>query len=676
MLITKLKTYPKHSQTGGYGGGSTSTGSIQTNLYTSGGEYQLADGTEYIGDYHIHPIQGAMVGATHPRSPHPALFPYGGVAPTPPTTLAMGHSQDPGAISLPNQQTQQTVAPYVPTTQELLEYEKYIVSGSTYKSNLKFLNDRDTKGNISLLEGADNSNLLFESVTNNYSNRSVIASIDTQFQFFKFPAQVTTEIDDIEFDESLLDIDIQSAISNDPYQGKLIVSAATGISGEKFFVQGLVKRKFFIKADSTWALKNNLPPFANIEGTIPGLNNGEDNSGNWNGSTVIQVPASVFDGYDIGPDYTPEDAFSEGNVYGKISIRATSTIISSSIGTQKNLIINGPHFGFITFSDVASKLGEFRFAEFAVKDLSKSYMGISSDNFGNDTNNLLSDYDILGDALGPYASFYEEQTLSPGTLSNTGGTSDYNQTAKRLLELIRDGLLQFTEVERKPLNPAAVDSTTSATNYITPHGSRFIIQLNATGSDFLAGNTYNLNPSNTVTTAAVPYVQDFVGLNGESINTIGNAEGEYIWYKGQLRVEIEGSGFQLLHGPNENNITSFLRDRDNNQLDPTGGTAVAPLQCPAKPGDDYRGWILNFEDIYTADNGYPDGFIPNTSDNFRVNYTSGAGDFDFDIDVYFIGFKDVNTDGSDKNYYIVQDSIHFNQPNFAQSTMPLGPGAP
>ena len=82
---------------------------------------------------------------------------------------------------------------------------------------------------------------------------------------------------------------------------------------------------------------------------------------------------------------------------------------------------------------------------------------------------------------------------------------------------------------------------------------------------------------------------------------------------------------------------------------------------------------MNFEDIYTADNGYPDGFIPNTSDKFIVNYTAGDGDFDFDIDVYFIAFKDLNTDGSDKNYYIVQDSIHFNQPNFGLSTMPLGP---
>ena len=32
------------------------------------------DGTEYIGDYHIHPTQGPMVGATHVKSAHPKLY--------------------------------------------------------------------------------------------------------------------------------------------------------------------------------------------------------------------------------------------------------------------------------------------------------------------------------------------------------------------------------------------------------------------------------------------------------------------------------------------------------------------------------------------------------------------------------------------------------------------------
>ena len=47
---------------------------VQENLYTNGGELYYGDGTEYIGPYHVHPLQGPMVGATHVTSPHPKLY--------------------------------------------------------------------------------------------------------------------------------------------------------------------------------------------------------------------------------------------------------------------------------------------------------------------------------------------------------------------------------------------------------------------------------------------------------------------------------------------------------------------------------------------------------------------------------------------------------------------------
>jgi hypothetical protein len=47
---------------------------IQENLYTKGGELYYGDGTEYIGYYHVHPIQGPMVEATHKMYPHPKLY--------------------------------------------------------------------------------------------------------------------------------------------------------------------------------------------------------------------------------------------------------------------------------------------------------------------------------------------------------------------------------------------------------------------------------------------------------------------------------------------------------------------------------------------------------------------------------------------------------------------------
>jgi hypothetical protein len=48
--------------------------SLQQNLYTEGGELYTADGEEYIGDYHVHPSQGPMVGAVHTDTPHSRLY--------------------------------------------------------------------------------------------------------------------------------------------------------------------------------------------------------------------------------------------------------------------------------------------------------------------------------------------------------------------------------------------------------------------------------------------------------------------------------------------------------------------------------------------------------------------------------------------------------------------------
>ena len=42
-------------------------------LYTSGGEFLLPNGDDYVGFYHIHPNQGPMVGARHTPTPHALL---------------------------------------------------------------------------------------------------------------------------------------------------------------------------------------------------------------------------------------------------------------------------------------------------------------------------------------------------------------------------------------------------------------------------------------------------------------------------------------------------------------------------------------------------------------------------------------------------------------------------
>jgi len=41
---------------------------VSTGLYTVGAEYMTSRGKEYIGDYHIHPDEGAMIGKFHDTS--------------------------------------------------------------------------------------------------------------------------------------------------------------------------------------------------------------------------------------------------------------------------------------------------------------------------------------------------------------------------------------------------------------------------------------------------------------------------------------------------------------------------------------------------------------------------------------------------------------------------------
>ena len=52
----------------------TGNDSIESNLYTPGGEFYRANGTQYIGYYHIHSTKGPMVGKVHTAEPHDVLI--------------------------------------------------------------------------------------------------------------------------------------------------------------------------------------------------------------------------------------------------------------------------------------------------------------------------------------------------------------------------------------------------------------------------------------------------------------------------------------------------------------------------------------------------------------------------------------------------------------------------
>lgn len=48
---------------------------VEAELYTSGGEFILPNGDDYIGGFHIHADQGAMVGSFHKTQQHDLLTP-------------------------------------------------------------------------------------------------------------------------------------------------------------------------------------------------------------------------------------------------------------------------------------------------------------------------------------------------------------------------------------------------------------------------------------------------------------------------------------------------------------------------------------------------------------------------------------------------------------------------
>lgn len=82
---------------------------------------------------------------------------------------------------------------------------RYQNEGITYVSNNNNVIPRDTAGNIILQEGAtDNPLLVIEPISVKITNQSLLKVLDTQFNYFKFPARIITE-DDPEVD---LDLDL------------------------------------------------------------------------------------------------------------------------------------------------------------------------------------------------------------------------------------------------------------------------------------------------------------------------------------------------------------------------------------------------------------------------------------------------------------------------------------
>jgi len=258
MLIHKLKLYPNQSQGGAYAANSGGSGPQPTgNGYTPGGEYIDGTGADYVGAWHSHSngviTKGTIQSHTDisnedvlfpivtPPSPPPPpnipnttgpsnISPQTIQIPTPPpsgpagagrtgtntpSTSNAGTMYLGGAINppMPPPVAVYQAPPFVDTNIQ----QEYIEKGLTFKSNNKFINQRNAAGNLLFEENSQNNqNLIIEPAIETYTNKSFIEAVNTQFNYFKFPARIGVDSTlDLSFN---MDFDIED-IGTDPITG-------------------------------------------------------------------------------------------------------------------------------------------------------------------------------------------------------------------------------------------------------------------------------------------------------------------------------------------------------------------------------------------------------------------------------------------------------------------------
>jgi hypothetical protein len=102
----------------------------------------------------------------------------------------------------------------------LQQNAKYDQNGLTVLSNNTSVNERDSNGNVII--HTTSSLLIIEAITTNYLTESILPLIDTQFNYFKFPARTavvdeTADLDiDLDLDFTIPDIQVPGTTSATP----------------------------------------------------------------------------------------------------------------------------------------------------------------------------------------------------------------------------------------------------------------------------------------------------------------------------------------------------------------------------------------------------------------------------------------------------------------------------
>ena len=134
------------------------------------------------------------------------------------------------------QAVQQSVGRAIEKDPRIVENQtKYQKNGLTFQSNNNSIVPRNQAGNIKLQESAtDNPLLIVEAASTKILNNSVLKVIDTQFNYFKFPA--TTRI--VDTDDVDIDLDLDLTVEQEsedviyarykPSENRKILSDLTG----------------------------------------------------------------------------------------------------------------------------------------------------------------------------------------------------------------------------------------------------------------------------------------------------------------------------------------------------------------------------------------------------------------------------------------------------------------
>jgi hypothetical protein len=109
----------------------------------------------------------------------------------------------------------------------LQQNAKYDQNGITVLSNNTSVNERDANGNI--IVHTTSSLLIIEAITTNYLTESILPLIDTQFNYFKFPARTAVVDETADLD---LDLDLNFTIPDITIPGSTGATATPPLPSE------------------------------------------------------------------------------------------------------------------------------------------------------------------------------------------------------------------------------------------------------------------------------------------------------------------------------------------------------------------------------------------------------------------------------------------------------------